>query len=421
MSLEQGELRREREDIYLTIDNKIACAKAVWECANSLPIISPEFGLNQEEIDRATFLPAMQALASFFPVESRRYARHVNTQDEIDAIQKQLYTNKELPSTEAKKCATRLQELKELKAQIPFDNTIEFIEEIDTGISNGIFRRRRSRAFLRDLGADYLNSEAYDRVPELRAYHGFIRDAVLGNFSINLIVDAKKFVQIRGENPGITIHGYHPSEPVRKWNVRYGPLWNIIRDDESPEECQRTIRHEDFHSFLDGFPLLSRESGRNGLYDFWQTQVESSIDRLKVYELINHEEGFYGYLMHLHFLFSEIIDYDYEEFLAEMAEGSERAIPKQSYATIYRKKKHGLLESQRGKHPEVDKLIIKTENFLNPTLLRLRIDGLLQRATRIEREEDLEMAFALFPLSQIRHIENLLRRWEAQSRAHPDI
>ena len=169
---------------------------------------------------------------------------------------------------------------------------------------------------------------------------------------------------------------------------------------------EKMAKHEDFHSFINKFNI-------EGNYAFGTvvTDIEKLLKMIKTEG--EKPAGIPDKITDLKRKLHKMQDFGQEEILAEIACG---AGPNSLNATFGATIQHALklLKEAKGVDPEIDQIISETESILDINKIQKRFQGFYAECPE-EKRDDLDIAFALFPPSQWRHVEQLVKRWREES------
>lgn len=413
-------IREKQETLYRGLEDKIAIMKGIWGVAQSLSIPSIHDSNDDIAREKDAFQHVFQSTLDKLPQAASIYREQGSDTD-----------------------AGHLKQ------------DLDFIRSMDNGINDALRKRDSIRAILRDLGENP-SPEAYEKtIPEeLEGVRGHIQRVIIKPFSINLVLDREGFQSVYqdlyGKTPTETF-GSHIDGTI--WNIY--DWYNLIKNSEDylmsyvekevlsgNENIQPNlseiedigIKHEDFHSFMDGFDIKEGNINKairtsivdlSAMMQYRRRLIHKIFKTLRIpyyREFIADEER--KEWKDIRRNMQVVMDSGHEELLAELASAPDitRALGmrgsfvnrRQQDTNTIKTVVNNLNENIPGlvHHP----YITQTLESLDPNLNNQFIIELYEQveANAPERVEDLDMAFALFPPSQWRHIKGLVARWTSE-------
>lgn len=409
---EQPSLNK-KEVLYTTIENRIETLVNLWKKSCELPVPSPEDSPEVIDRERKLLREPFESAVAQNPQWADKYSR-------FKALDKQLSEKraKQEENEESEEGNEELDSLAERWDSAFKDTDVQFLSSLDNGTRRAIEQRNAVRTVLKNIGPDGKIPPTY--IP--KEYKKLLKSPLQiwpQRFSIAVLVAERAFESSYKEyGPNNRTSGIYPRGSI--WSfIREAPLLvlNIrevcrIGDDEF-EEFERkfysqTSRHEDFHAFAEGF--LPENIKSNPVY----RQMKMSLERLNTIK----SEGGPSFVLNkertlLRSKIDSLVDTDRDELLAEFASIEDRnERPSSTFVSLIAQKR-SFLSKFRGADPETDEKIDKALKILDVQVLREKIKALYKQVEEKapERKESLDAAFVLFPISQIRHVEGLVKRW----------
>jgi hypothetical protein len=313
---------------------------------------------------------------------------------------------------------------------------IRFLTAFTRGIQKAQDRRTAIRETLAGLGDNLTDPSSFnDLLPgEFSLFRDHIREVVLSPFTIGLVIDSNAYMKhrlserkIKGRiDHSVAFNDPHnlfcfideigkrsasssgeieriPSAEDRLMELLFGKEKKKAQPNNIKSGFQEIVDHEDFHSFFTGFRLAP-----NLHYIAFGGGIRDKVDE---YKLCEDPERRKELARSINGLLDNIVNVNWEEFLADIASLEGRKNVTSGHLEISLTGQLKYLRSFLGKHLEVDAMVRHHISILSGVVPTT--NGLyLQVKEQIpERAEDLDMAFAIFPPSQIRHVKQLVDMW----------
>lgn len=403
---------RVREGVWSTVEQELACMKIAWQTAQALPRVHPFQTDEQVAQEEDSIRNAMNSTCDAFPrglLKMHRFlvteAEYKKSMEGIDAISSgainvnDLSIEQQLAYFEDFSMAQFLEPLRDALLQ---DKERRFFTEINDGLMRLMFRRQDIRRIYQDLGERWCDPDAYDDLlpKKVKGYYANkVVSVAPGRFSIGLNI------------PDDDFDAYHINEGDTQYINAFhmgGTLFNFIR--ESRMGYSTTYDHEDFHAFADEFPSLKEGNSDSLQGSEREAAIKSSLNVLKsIAKAGPLEQDILGTMQDE---VLELINMDREELLAEIASLPVKEIPSRTYAGKVNDRRT-LLRGTICGDPTIDTFIRRVLPLVDTGELQKRISAMYERIEKVapDRKIDLDVAFARFPITKIRHIERLVDRW----------
>lgn len=385
-----------REAIYDKLERKISILKDVWITFQTLSVPSPSDPLDSVHQERQIFQDFSARLDEQLPeaVEAWNRMRELNHKEKLTAEEKQ-----------ERLCLST-------------STDFSFFTTLCLGMEEVVKKRETIRDVFRQLGENaYLSPENYDDFFPQRegwqTFRGRIKGIVPQRFSICPAVHEKT----------MSAAGY--SKAVVAMHLEK-TIWNAIRSDQFVDDSidfgepasvitnyfqeayPEILLHEDFHSFIECF-LVSSVLPTDILENLKRGIVRLKSSRRRGKEALVKKHARYCEEQIVDFVDEDLCR---EEYLAELGSSPLRNGPRSS-AEIMTTGKFILLQRLVGEDEIIDRHISSALEFLDTRRMSENVSRLYRKVRKQapEKTMDLDVSFALFPPSQIRHIEKLVRKW----------
>lgn len=429
-----------REMLYDSVEQKISVLKTLWNTAQGLTVPTPHDSNDLIDLERQQLEGVFQNALKLPIADS--YKRLLEVASLIGKVSGRTASGKKI--------------IDEYQGPYKGNDNVDFIESLKKGIAKNLADRHLIRGVMRDLGDKW--DDPYEMEEWLRKNMPSIGDVrieqvVAQRFSISLVINSSPPESIseldifpertfgRHIKQGVFSLVYkdsvieslmedHLLETINRmtqfFDLETGKSkdgMDISRVSDSDQDELRSYnrfneqianihRHEDFHSFAEGYASLEGKL-------LLQLRAAVDIDKLKKQCRSKSPKQRSEIPKTMQRAIHSSINSNHEELTAEFAAGSNRDnIPSYTFANRV-EKLQGILDQTLltiRDTQERERIQSKLNRVIDPYMgenLRKRIDGLYRKIKESapEKREDLDIVFALFPPTKIRHIENLVERW----------
>lgn len=380
-----------REELLQSIEAKIGIAKGLWQAIQKFKPVT-------HTTSDAELMEEEQQLQALWQNASEQFPKAATIIMAYDEI-----TDEDLEQIDA-----RVRQVLDMYE----DDSDQFLSNMQRTITGLIYRRSQLK-MLAEKGGEHWLTPAFldDQLPEqlLSGKKGHIKHAYASGFGVNLVIDHETFDTEYNQVLEMELGGIH-------WG---NTIWTII--DEEPKvgviEFKEIAMHEEFHAIADALPYREFEDP-----DILRTVIQRAVKDAYVSERRGVKNRFSPRFKSLEAHLGAFVNVNYEEALAELASTTDRHAPKRSHF-FYSHLKLSLLNQLSDKykpgsrvHLLLQTAIAEIESF------GVTLQGLYAKVeTEVpERREDLDIAFALFQPTEIRHIARLVDRWTSKPNAKDD-
>lgn len=394
---------KSKEFLYSRVEQKIGLAKLLWQTAQSLPIQSPDDLENAGQTDRQKLDEVLMQADSNFPHAASLKPHYYELIASMESRKKELWVEQESQYRDPV-----FQDLQKEHDRLLANADVRFLVVLENGTQAALDKRERMRSIFRQLGPDWKTPQAYANLSPDPRFANSIAYIVPASFSICLFIYPLTFDRYK---EGQRVVGFH----------QRGTIWNLIRYEgrlvrgnilSYPSNQILDSRHEDFHSFFEGFSLSKPYDNRNAFF-----VATDELRRLNQKANTSPAEK-KGLVQNIQRLLLERAEEYKGELLAEYASLPGHGQQYPDWGSFY-KRTTELFEWLRGfkttADPSLTAFITRIESSLRAPLREIRPLYENVQAQAPERIEDLDIAFAVFPLAKMRHIKRLVRRWTAST------
>lgn len=398
----------QKEQLYERIEQKLALMREIWNYAKNLPPPTP-FDKGEEAEENTLFEGLIKKATKSFPSA----AFLIKEYDDIAARMVEIAGNKQMPPP--KKLIDELSRLCKQQERLLEDQNVRFTISVRIGIRDAQKKRRKIRSVLNE-NRDSTDQEFYLKLmPQEIAAHfaGKITAVVPQNFSIAYLVEPEVYKAYqKNDSKGFSLSWADVALTFIKdeRNKERRESEDETEENQITEDMLVTVQHENFHAFIEGFGLGDKVYfSAEPLMELAEKIIET--DDNPASRLLKEID-----LKRLKTLLSKFKDFGHEELIAEIASSPRSGVPKSSFA----KKQLELTEAiikyiflLGGVNPELDEILADGLKKLDFTRDRKFIQKMYREveARAPDKMEDFDMAFALFPPSDWRNIERLVKRW----------
>lgn len=399
------------EKLFKRIEKKIRILKTIREITASLPV--PQRSDSQEVIweEKKRFDEVLQQAWELFPEAKTLYARYQTlehlTKEYSLALQLSFEKEIEVPLDE------KMEKLLSEMGEIFRNDDVRFLLTIEKGVKAALEKRDKIRALFQELGEKYLSPEVYRDIaqphknPRFREYE--IIAVLPERFSVTLVL-SKLYVRRKDDiskprKIKVLNYGQHKIDSIFNFVDADMILANALSGGRiGPKEVRS---HEDFHSLSEKFP------GQSSNYDYLMPRILRIIKNiLKLQRLKAPDPIINGSINGLKSLIANLPATYQTEFLADLTMSKERTRVGSRVFKLMRRTELEILKGLK-KIPRFREIVETELQSLNLSELAKEVDNLYQivQEKNPEKLRDLDIAFALFPFTRIRHIERLVARW----------
>lgn len=440
--------KERQERIYQDIERKIALGKKLWRFSKAL--VPPSANDSQEVVEQQEggFRGVLQEAFDAYPQATKQLAKVNEARKKLDQYElenarrrgsligdkKNLLLEPEDFELETDPQSTtensdKVAALHEIINSAGNDPDVRFLQVLERGVNTAIRKRQDIREILSQgregtvSEAKMFFSKSTDLSPQLIERFGRYTFRV-HNFSISIFIPQKDIIL------------YIPGYRQRRFGGRHvsDSCWNILLQESSLDEAilgrlpedhpisqsrKAHSLHEDNHSFFEGFSGLQETSSLSD-------SLSSTIRRyLSMKDIGVPSWSLSGCLTTIEHIITKLMDADVHELVANIAsrETRDKRIVGSTFgAGLIRKQK--IITELEG-HPDGDIRLLSTRlKKSNPKLYDpQKLSGEILELYQViqdkapEKTEDLDIAFVLFPPSQIGIVRKLVKRWIGQDSA----
>lgn len=301
-------------------------------------------------------------------------------------------------------------DFKDIFENVPvgLQNDKQFADFLLVGTKAATEKRKQIRTTLsqaRSMGQDDFDTLLPDK---LKFFKGKIIKGLPGNFSITLVVDDDSLTEYSKRFPASShIRAFHEKGTI--WNLQQEHPYNISLDlphTRQKKSFDETLLHEDFHSFMECFPVDETSS------DYLWGLVGLRLDQLQNAKLQGDQVTIQDKIRAAKSAITRFVDIDHEELLASLASVNDRWNIGYFFGALQLEKARDL-KTIEGLDPAVDSIIKNLRWVLDGNQLKNTLNGWYQEVGRKapERMTDLDIALALFSPSQFKNVGRLVERW----------
>lgn len=417
------------EQLYKKIEYKISFIKELWREMKRLGPPNPHDSAADIAEENEIFEKCLYRLKTLFPEIENKAERYINLKKKRDELAAELPDIPVGPDEEIYNQISAEIDVVEAEIEKIFDDDVWFFINIKQGLQEARKKREIIRKILLDLGEieplSYKNLVKKYKLPKEFINH--VVAIVPENFSITFIVERENFEK----KFGTTLLGIHFGNTI----------WNFVKyiTEPSPEEqlaiaiykpqkltkvyppLQKTINHENFHSFLECFPVKEKYRLRERIK--LMHLIRSRIKEAKKFERMGMKSSAVRARQLLARRLRLFMDYLHEELMAIIVTygGHELllmgGLPRLTFSREvlnFCNFLKDLREKEKlEKYPEIDAIIQNALSYFNPEEVIKRILELYKEVEESvpERIDDLDIALILFPPSKFHHVESLVKRW----------
>jgi hypothetical protein len=402
---------REKSEIFPKgLEAKIRIIKDLWTISQSLPIPTTTQPRSEVLSEYAMLDNIFSQAKTKFPRAASAFSRYSEIEAEIDAHAKLLGGKDQyglLPDSYAN--SNEYKRLSKEQAQIETNPDFWFLLMLKNGIDTALSKRdeiRKEQAKHQESSPQRGKAstpEAYDVSVNGVRLKGKIDQVIFGKYAIHLLLAPQV---------------YNLVDPSSGDGEFSNGIFTVINKDNTPEQIKQTIKHEDFHSFLEGF-IINRRVPKNIAIAIPATAIilRDLTSKIAIYKnglKIHIPEDFTEMnLQRVKNTIAEIFRYSNEELLAEMAETTMRSdFPSTTFTSIDEVVSN-TLDDFRNIDPKIDSAINQAlqESSHDKIIERIRCCYKAITKSAPEKRLDLDSAFFIIPYYQIDVIEALVNNW----------
>jgi hypothetical protein len=406
-----------KEVLYETLEAKIEIVKKMWEAAKQMRppsnIDSPE-QISEETQLLEMFVKENEARLPYISSLCEKYNELISERDKLLSHDDEDFTDDFI-----QKIDTVDREIKNLEK----DDEVMFHNSLQNGVKNALNKRVRVREILASAGKAELKDalRKNNDLPDVFKEREAIKKVQVLPFSLAVFIDGKVYERYQGtDSRGCSLDIF---SFIKNDTGEISPEAKVLLAifGEKPkkgrkykeEEYGRTILHEDFHSFIQGFAI-----GDLRLFNYkdYFRLIEGSADRIKKLKQLNApREILENEILLLKKRLFKLPEMGHEELLAEIASKPHEQIPNSTFAAVIHNIEKSL-DMIGEVDPEVDKIIEVARKKLNISEIKEQFQQLYAQ-TPEDKITDLEAALALLPVNKWGHIKGLIERWHREDGA----
>lgn len=413
-------LKGRGEKLFERIEKKIRILKTIWEITASLPV--PQRSDSEEVVleEKNQFDRLLKQAWESFPEAKTLYLRYQTlellTEEYLLALQISFERERDLPQDE------KMEKLLSEMDEIFRNDDVRFLLTIEKGVKAALEKRERIRALFQKLGEKYLSPRVYQEIALPHKNPRFREHEIIAvqpeRFSVTLVLS--KCVSRKGNiskpkeaknKPGVLglKYGEHKTDSLFNFVDADMILLNALVGGRIGSEEVRS--HEDFHSLNEEFP------GQGSSYEYLMPRILRIIkNTLKLQRLKAPDPIINGSINGLKLLIANLPAAYQGEFLADLVMSEERTRVGSRVFNLMQRTELEILKGLK-KFPRFREIVETELQSLNFSELPKKVDNLYRtvQEKNPKKIRDLDIAFALFPLTKIRHIERLVSQWTSGS------
>lgn len=399
------------EAVYKDIETRIGIVKDVWSIAQTLSTRPSQIDLEKSQRLRTVLAKAKTQ----FPQEATLLNRYHQIDDQLmeGANQHGGMTREGYPEAFVKTPEFAILTDEELRIETNPD--FMFLRILEDGIEAAIAKRQDIRELQIRMGSR-INQQGFADNPA--AYNdendiptevsGHINAVLFQPFSVCLLIDHEAFVEFVGSND---IAGTYQG----------GIFTYVDTQQADKQELEESYKHENFHSFMEGFKTQNRRlnNSKNPIPNSSQT-MDTLDARVKSFISFKTMDAPLSIMDTARMMMktaaeavSRQVENSNEELLSELASNKNRKnVPSNSFSILNEEAKSAL-DLLKGKDHEVDAILNGVASTIDIDKLVGRIRDCYQKVLKTcpKKTLDLDCAFAIIPPNKISIVEKLVDRW----------